>query len=342
MSNPHLTPQDIPNRLQFTTRLNPRVSNQAQSSSSVQPCKCKFPLTLTVSRLRLTVTPVDLSSPEPESLPKRAELEEVNEVKDSKSVDQQHKSRSATPFTWLQEAAESPAPQRQSETCAKGALCADLGHQHISDEEKASKRYWDLGELKLILRLRREIETGRGIAFYRDYLKRERAASEIDEAFASLAEVQTGSSTPIEGIEDHHGDLERALGSDMGLMSKIQTGSSTPIRFRKDHPGGLERALGSETWLNPEDETAPLGYTPDVSTCAGYLGDHAHGQPQDGAYGAPLGMLTGPQWRLHGNGYRGSMRRVGALDLLDELVQDPFAGLPIDKAEGCSRRNSLY
>lgn len=237
---------------------------------------------------------------------------------------------------------ESPAPQRQSETCAKSAWCANLDHQHISDEEKASKQYWSR-ELKLILR--REIETGRGIAFYRDYLEQERATSEIDEAFASLAEVQTGSSTPakdIENIENYHGDLERALGSDMGLVSKIQTGSSTPVRFRKDHPGGLERTLGNETLLIPEDETAPLKYTPDVSTYAGDLADHAHGQPQDGAYGAPLDMLTGPQWRLHDNDYRGSVKRVGALDLLDERVQDPFPGLPIDKAAGCSRRNSLY
>ena len=96
---------------------------------------------------------------------------------------------SATLVAWLERVPEEYLSQNAPKPCTKGALCADLSHQHISNEEKENKRYWDLWELKLILQIRQEarekMERKKRPAFYEDILKRKRQASEAEEELTS-------------------------------------------------------------------------------------------------------------------------------------------------------------
>lgn len=156
-------------------------------------------------------------------------------VEDGTSKSNKQGSRSATPFTWPESALEENAPTDAPKPCQKGALCADLSHQHISDEEKANKRYWDLWELKLILQIRQEgrekAETRRRLAFYDNYLKRKRQADGIEEWLASPPKkIRTGSDAFIELVQRY---------------SSSSTGTLQPNAYGSTAEEELERSLGS-------------------------------------------------------------------------------------------------
>lgn len=53
-------------------------------------------------------------------------------------------SHNTTPYTWSESACRDYERRPSSENCTKSTSCVDLNHQHINDEEKANKRYWDL------------------------------------------------------------------------------------------------------------------------------------------------------------------------------------------------------
>lgn len=92
------------------------------------------------------------------------------------------KSSSATSHTWPESECETKEPRVSSEDCQKGLFCADINHQHISNTEKAKKRYWDLDELKLILSIRqrrRYEDEQRKASLYP--LKRKRPSFEAEE-----------------------------------------------------------------------------------------------------------------------------------------------------------------
>lgn len=94
-------------------------------------------------------------------------------------------SHSATLYTWSESDCREHERRASSENCTKGILCVDLNHQHISDEEKANKRYWDLDELKLILKIRQQIRNeSRANKEPKtcDHLKRRRQPDEADDA----------------------------------------------------------------------------------------------------------------------------------------------------------------
>lgn len=93
-------------------------------------------------------------------------------------------SHSAIPYTWSESDCREHERRASSENCTKGILCVDLNHQHISDEEKANKRYWDLDELKLILKIRQQIRNeSRANKEPKtcDHLKRSRQPDEADD-----------------------------------------------------------------------------------------------------------------------------------------------------------------
>lgn len=56
-----------------------------------------------------------------------------------------------TPYTWSE--SNYGQDHQASEVCTKGIFCANLTHQHLSEEGRANKRYWDLWELKLMLEI---------------------------------------------------------------------------------------------------------------------------------------------------------------------------------------------
>lgn len=93
-------------------------------------------------------------------------------------------SRSATPYTWYESDRREHERRASSKNCTKGILCVDLNHQHISDEEKANRRYWDLDELKLILVIRQQVRN-RSRADKEpeacDHLKRRHQPDEVDD-----------------------------------------------------------------------------------------------------------------------------------------------------------------
>lgn len=93
-------------------------------------------------------------------------------------------SRSATPYTWYESDRREHERRASSKNCTKGILCVDLNHQHISDEEKANRRYWDLDELKLILVIRQQVRN-RSRANKEpeacDHLKRRHQPDEVDD-----------------------------------------------------------------------------------------------------------------------------------------------------------------
>lgn len=173
-------------------------------------------------------------------------------VEDGTSRNNKQGSRSATPFTWSESALEKHAPTDAPKPCTKGALCADLSHQHISDEEKANKRYWDLWELKLLLQIRQEgrekTETRRRLASYENYLKRKRQADEIEEWLASpQKKIRTESDAFIELVQRYssgstgtlesnayeptvEAELERSLGS-LSLESTPEKGPKRSLIF---------------------------------------------------------------------------------------------------------------
>ncbi|OJJ79915.1 uncharacterized protein ASPGLDRAFT_924433 [Aspergillus glaucus CBS 516.65] len=130
-------------------------------------------------------------------------------------------SHSATLYTWSESDCREHERRASSENCTKGILCVDLNHQHISDEEKANKRYWDLDELKLILKIRQQTRNeSRANKEPKtcDHLKRRRQPDEADDAprspkksklsnaiasirksLSSLASSNTGRDSPLHG-----------------------------------------------------------------------------------------------------------------------------------------------
>lgn len=96
--------------------------------------------------------------------------------------DRRTSSSATSYYTWPESEYEAKESRVSSEDCKKGLLCADINHQHISDAEKAKKRYWDLDELKLILSIRQrrryEDEQRKAVA---NPLKRKRPSFEAEE-----------------------------------------------------------------------------------------------------------------------------------------------------------------
>ncbi|ODM14679.1 hypothetical protein SI65_09868 [Aspergillus cristatus] len=93
-------------------------------------------------------------------------------------------SRSATPYTCSESDCREHERRASSKNCTKGILCVDLNHQHISDEEKANRRYWDLDELKLILMILQQVRNGSRANKEPeacDHSKRRRQPDEVDD-----------------------------------------------------------------------------------------------------------------------------------------------------------------
>lgn len=256
---------------------------------------------------------------------------------------------SATLFTWLERVPEEYPPQDAPKPCTKGALCADLSHQHISNEEKENKRYWDLWELKLILQIRQETREKMGRkkrrAFYEDILKRKRQASEAEEELTSPPKkprtrpdaftqpVQSRSPRSLSTLQSQafvlrlEEELGRSLGDLLQLTAEedpwFSLGSQPPELTPGDEMTASMESLSLESTPEYPAYTDNIKLFPDSGPIAF---EHVHPYSNDAEYakysirgaedlGLGLDMLTRTDSRetLYDGGNDVIMKGVGAI-----------------------------
>lgn len=151
------------------------------------------------------------TSCQPESYAMATSNANVNRAMESAVLSPETKckspSKSVTPYTWSESECRHDERLTSPEICTKGILCADMDHQHISNEEKADKRYWDLDELKLLLKIReqrRNESRANKEPGTCDHSKRERQPDEAEDVSGSpsknakndITSVREGFSSP--------------------------------------------------------------------------------------------------------------------------------------------------
>lgn len=188
--------------------------------------------------------------------------EQIEQLPQTPNDAGQPQSSSATPYTWSKSSygQDHQAP----ENCTKGILCADLTHQHLSEKGRENKRYWDLWELKLILKIRQDRQK-------QDEESRKRSLESAEDGYRQLPGETEEIHTPMERklflerhagppfadlIHGHNGGFaqtqrswssssssktERDEGNPPSLPAHPQSFPSTPEHLSETNPNLLNR-----------------------------------------------------------------------------------------------------